>query len=191
MKMQEMSIGAEAKIYKTTIIEEETIIKQRISKKYRNPILDEKINKTRNKKEAGLLKKCKQLKINTPYIYYIGKTTIVQQYIKNDSNYKPHLMEIGKTIAKMHNNNIIHGDLNLKNIIINNKKIYIIDFGLGYISNKIEDKATDLLVFKKTLLSKEETEKYWEKILKGYMKETNEKNTIPQIKKIEERGRYL
>ncbi|HOD89902.1 MAG TPA: KEOPS complex kinase/ATPase Bud32 [archaeon] len=191
MKMQEMSIGAEAKIYKTTIIEEETIIKQRISKKYRNPILDEKINKTRNKKEAGLLKKCKQLKINTPYIYYIGKTTIVQQYIKNDSNYKPHLMEIGKTIAKMHNNNIIHGDLNLKNIIINNKKIYIIDFGLGYISNKIEDKATDLLVFKKTLLSKEETEKYWEKILKGYIKETNEKNTIPQIKKIEERGRYL
>ncbi len=189
--MQEMSIGAEAKIYKTTIIEEETIIKQRISKKYRNPILDEKINKTRNKKEAGLLKKCKQLKINTPYIYYIGKTTIVQQYIKNDSNYKPHLMEIGKTIAKMHNNNIIHGDLNLKNIIINNKKIYIIDFGLGYISNKIEDKATDLLVFKKTLLSKEETEKYWEKILKGYIKETNEKNTIPQIKKIEERGRYL
>jgi K+-sensing histidine kinase KdpD len=70
-------------------------------------------------------------------------------------------------------------------------KIYFIDFGLGHISKKIEEKATDLLVFKKTLLSYKNTEKFWQNILEGYKQEINNKDITKKINIIEKRGRYL
>jgi Kae1-associated kinase Bud32 len=79
----------------------------------------------------------------------------------------------------------------LINIIINKNKIYFIDFGLGFISKKIEDKATDLLVFKKTLLSNKKTKKYWEEIIEGYKKEAKNPEIISKIEGIEKRARYL
>ncbi len=64
--------------------------------------------------------------------------------------------EIGNLIGKMHNQNIIHGDLTTSNMIVNSneKKIYFIDFGLSFFSEKIEDKAVDLHLLKRALESK-------------------------------------
>jgi Kae1-associated kinase Bud32 len=183
--------GAESIVYSTSILNKEVIIKQRISKNYRNPILDQKIIKQRNKGEALLLKKVKDIAINTPFIYYIGKNKIIMQKLSNWHTHKNRLEDIGKQIAKLHNKNIIHGDLNLINIITTKDKVYFIDFGLGYISSKTEDKATDLLVFKKTLKSQKETDNYWENILEGYLKKTNSKGALSNLKEIEKRARYL
>jgi N6-L-threonylcarbamoyladenine synthase/protein kinase Bud32 len=113
------------------------------------------------------------------------------EYIKNTNKHFQKTKEIGMEIAKLHNYNIIHGDLNLINIITNKNKIYFIDFGLGHISKKIEEKATDLLVFKKTLLSYKNTEKFWQNILEGYKQEINNKDITKKINIIEKRGRYL
>ena len=57
--------------------------------------------------------------------------------------------KIGENIAKLHEANIIHGDLTSSNMILhvdenNFKDVYFIDFGLGFISPKVEDKAVDL-----------------------------------------------
>ncbi len=59
--------------------------------------------------------------------------------------------KIGENIAKLHNCNIIHGDLTSSNMILQNNDIYFIDFGLGMISDLVEDKGVDLLVFKKAI----------------------------------------
>jgi Kae1-associated kinase Bud32 len=189
--MEIIAKGAEATIYKTKLFNKEVCIKERNSKKYRHPVLDTKILKTRNKEEAFLLKKIQDIGLFSPYIYSVSNNKIIMEYIKNSKKHKDKLEEIGIEIAKLHNNNIIHGDLNLINILTNNNKVYFIDFGLGYVSLKIEDKATDLLVFKKTLLALKRTEKLWVGIKEGYLKGTNNKNIIKHIENIEKRGRYL
>ena len=191
MSLKKINSGAEADIYLGKAFDKKIIIKKRISKKYRNPVLDKKIIKTRNKQEANLLHKVKKEKINTPTLYYVSQDKIIQEYLKNTKNYKENLKKIGKEIARLHAIDVIHGDLNLINIIINKNKIYFIDFGLGFISKKIEDKATDLLVFKKTLLSNKKTKKYWEEIIEGYKKESKNPEIISKIEGIEKRARYL
>ena len=186
--MKEINSGAEAKIFSKG----KNIIKERISKDYRDSVLDKKIIKTRNKQEATLLKKANGLGINAPIVYSVTENTIVMEKIENSKEHEKCLLAIGKEIARLHNNGIIHGDLNLINILTTKeKKIYFIDFGLGYLSNKIEDKATDLLVFKKTLKASKKTEKFWEKILAGYQKETKDSKILSHIETIEKRARYL
>lgn len=189
--MKKIAHGAEAIIYIDKILNKDVCIKKRCSKNYRNKILDKKIIKLRNKEESIILNKVKSIGLNTPYIYYISKNIIIMDFLKNEKTHFKKLKEIGENIAKLHNKNIIHGDLNLINIIIYKDKIYFIDFGLGYFSLKIEDKATDLLVFKKTLKSLKKTESFWEKIKEGYLHKTNNKKIIKQIEVIEKRGRYL
>jgi bifunctional N6-L-threonylcarbamoyladenine synthase / protein kinase Bud32 len=164
------------------------ITKKRISKGYRDPSLDKRIIKTRNKQEATLLKRAKLAGINTPIVYFVSKDSIVMEKLNNTGEHKKLAKEIGKEISRLHALDIIHGDLNLINILTTkDKKIYFIDFGLGFLSRKIEDKATDLLVFKKTLLSNKKTEGLWKDIEIGY----NNKEILEKIKEIEKRGRYL
>ncbi|MEI8364570.1 MAG: KEOPS complex kinase/ATPase Bud32 [archaeon] len=195
----EIANGAEARIYTHKLFDKTVVTKQRIEKEYRDKLLDNKIIKQRTKSEAILLKKVKDIGLFSPSIYFVGKDKIVMEYLVNTNEHDKYLQEIGKNIAVLHNNNIIHGDLNLINIITTKEKgkkeqqarIYFIDFGLGFMSNKIEDKATDLLVLKKTLLSLKSTEKLWKDMLLGYEKETSNKEIINKIKEIESRGRYL
>jgi Kae1-associated kinase Bud32 len=77
MSLKKINSGAEADIYLGKAFDKKIIIKKRISKKYRNPVLDKKIIKTRNKQEANLLHKVKKEKINTPTLYYVSQDKII------------------------------------------------------------------------------------------------------------------
>jgi Kae1-associated kinase Bud32 len=104
------------------------------------------------------------------------------------------MKDLGNQIAKLHNNNIIHGDLTTSNFIINEKgKIYIIDFGLSFISIKIEDKANDIYLLKQALKTKHSKnfEFLFKEFLDGYSKKAKEVNKIlERLQIIEKRGRY-
>ncbi|MCX6749275.1 MAG: hypothetical protein NTW17_00835 [Candidatus Pacearchaeota archaeon] len=71
-------------------------------------------------------------------------------------------------------------------------KIFFIDFGLGFISPKIEDKAVDLHLLKQALEAKHFTHWYelFNEVLKGYSFSKNSKQVLKQLKKVEARGRY-
>ena len=100
--------------------------------------------------------------------------------------------EIGGKVAILHTNNIIHGDLTTSNMILN-KEIYFINFGLGFFSEKIEDKAVDLHLLKEALESKhsEIWEKSYKAALEGYTKKAVDgKDVLERIKLVEKRGRY-
>ena len=102
--------------------------------------------------------------------------------------------KIGEDIAKLHKKDIIHGDLTTSNMILIKDKIYFIDFGLGYISKKIEDKAVDLYLLKQALEAKHF--KHWKilskEIFKNYKKYyADNKKIFERIKAIEKRRRYL
>jgi TP53 regulating kinase-like protein len=63
--------------------------------------------------------------------------------------------QIGEAIGKMHNVDVIHGDLTTSNIMMRQESgsPVIIDFGLSYVSQLVEDKAVDLYVLERALIS--------------------------------------
>jgi tRNA A-37 threonylcarbamoyl transferase component Bud32 len=73
----------------------------------------------------------------------------------------------------------------------NNFKVFIIDFGLGYVSPKIEDKAVDLHLIKQALEAKHFRfhKELFESFLKGYKSKDKDK-ILAQLEKVEARGRY-
>lgn len=133
--------------------------------------------------------------MNTPYVLFVDLNgrKIYMQYLNNSVMAKNILKRIydnnnfnnlystlinkiikvlGSELAKMHNNNVIHGDLTTSNLllsyndiqdcnqvefnIINNqdfKSLYFIDFGLSYVSSQNEDKAVDLYVLRRAIVS--------------------------------------
>ena len=110
----------------------------------------------------------------------------------NEIDRKDIFTRVGRKIAKLHNEQIIHGDLTTSNIIVHDK-VYFIDFGLGFISTKIEDKAVDLHLIKKALESKhyQHAEECYKYLIEGYRKESKEFDMIMRrLEKVEKRGRY-
>ncbi|GAF72609.1 unnamed protein product, partial [marine sediment metagenome] len=105
------------------------IIKDRIKKSYRIPELDKKIRIRRTRSEAKLLLKASQI-INCPIPQESKESNKIQMpFIKGQklSDYldsfslnkqKQILNQIGKDVAKLHNENIIHGDLTTSNMIL-------------------------------------------------------------------------
>jgi Kae1-associated kinase Bud32 len=199
--------GAEAKIY----LRNNKIIKNRIPKSYRLPILDEKLRRIRTKKEAKILEILSKL-IAVPNLIKKGKYELEIEYIKGKklSNFLDKTKEkakiaesIGKNLAIIHNYNIIHGDLTTSNMIykqdlqsksnLRKDKLYFIDFGLSQESSKIEDKAVDLHILKETLKAKnyKNADKLWKGILDSYKKNSSNSNIVlKQLDKVESRGRY-
>jgi len=193
--------GAEAQIIKIG----DNVIKKRLSKSYRIKILDEKITKLRTRAEARILEKVSKI-ISVPKVIKLTKSEITLDYINgdklsenldkySDEKSKDVCKKIGESIAKLHENNIIHGDLTTSNMIYQNaeEKLYFIDFGLSFHSEKLEDKAVDLHLIKQAIEAKhfKKWKTYWKTIEKDYEKNsTKGKETLERLKKVESRGRY-
>ena len=197
--------GAEAKIY----LEKDNILKHRFKKSYRIEEIDEKLRSFRTRREAKILKKLESINFPSPkLIKSDDKENLIIEKVSGNLlkdileklDYKNLCSEIGKEIAALHNESIIHGDLTTSNMILGKNfeeifsgKIYFIDFGLSFFSEKTEDKAVDLHLLKEGLKSKHY--KIWDKcfkyILAAYRREAkNSKQTLKRLEDVEKRGRY-
>ncbi len=193
--------GAEAIIYR----EDDKIIKDRIPKRYRIKELDEEIRFGRTKREANLLREARRIGVNVPRVLEVEKSKIVMEFIEgkklkyvideiDEKEIEEISREIGEIIGKLHSNKIVHGDLTTSNFIYKEGKIYLIDFGLGFFSERIEDYSTDLLVLKESIIAAHN--KYinliWDNILKGYSENFDRfREVLERMEKIEQRGRYV
>lgn len=178
-----------------------TITKDRVKKSYRLPILDNKLRKQRTKSEVRLIDKLSS-NIPVPQVISSSEYQIVLERIKGKklSQYLDKLKNkdkiaklIGINTARMHDLNIIHGDLTTSNMIYSKSKIFFIDFGLGFSSSRAEDKAVDLHVLKEALEAKHYkfADKLWQIILNSYKKTSIHSDlTLKQLEKVESRGRY-
>lgn len=187
--------GAEAELFQIDFEGKKALSKKRISKKYRNKKLDENIRKKRTRSEAKLLRESGKI-IKVPQVYKVNEDNaeIIMEFIRGEKlkeiiENKKSLAELaGKEIKKIHEYGIIHGDLTTSNIIHNKGVLFFVDFGLGYFSNKIEDKATDLVVFKKTFNATHSSFKNgWQKVMAGY---NPSKEIVAKMEAIEKRARY-
>jgi Kae1-associated kinase Bud32 len=191
--------GAEAII----TLDKDVITKNRTSKSYRLKELDEKIRKRRTEKEAKILTRASKI-INVPKVLKQTKFELEMEYIDGDklseklNSYEEEkqfktMKILGQEVAKLHEDDIIHGDLTTSNTILKENKVFIIDFGLGFISKRNEDKAVDLHLIKQALEAKhfQNYEKLYEHFIYSYKKEYKDsEKVLEQLKKVEARGRY-
>lgn len=198
--MKKIAQGAEAIIW----LDGNKVIKERIEKKYRHPELDKKIRKKTTRFESRLLEKAIKL-VPAPKIGKVcDKAMIIEmEFIEGKKlrdlvehmtpeERKDVFNRVGKKVAKLHKSDIIHGDLTTSNMIVR-EKIYFIDFGLGFISTKVEDKAVDLHLLKQALKSKHHKhfEECLDAVMHGYKEEIEDFEAIhKRLEKVEKRGRY-
>jgi TP53 regulating kinase and related kinases len=193
-----VSQGAEAKIF----LNNQIISKNRLPKSYRHLALDRQIRTRRTRSESKILTKAHETGANIPKVITTEKFNIDIEYIKGDrlsetlNNYPEKkqfgiMKQLGEQTAKLHKNDLIHGDLTTSNTILKDNAVFIIDFGLGFISAKIEDKAVDLHLIKQALEAKhfQNHQELFKNFLKGY-KYLEAKKIIERLKVVEKRGRY-
>jgi len=202
--------GAEASLYLADWHQRRVIIKIRIPKKYRSPVLDEQIRSYRTVHEPQLIHEAKAAGVPTPLIYMVNVTesSITMEYIEGQqvkqllnkvSKAKRHdiCVKIGESIAQLHSHGLIHGDLTTSNMILNPKgKLFFVDFGLGEKNGELEAQGVDLHLLKRALQSTHYL--FWEEcfqsVLCGYTSvlgvELAEK-VYEKIREIEKRGRYV
>ena len=202
--MKLINRGAEADVYSTIWNKNKAILKIRKEKSYRNSLLDKKIRKQRTSRESQFISQVKSFGISTPLIYFmdVNKCSILMQYIdgklvrdlKGNDIVKV-CSEIGQIVGTMHKHGIMHGDLTTSNFILDKKKLFLIDFGLASRTEKPDDHAVDLRLFKEILNSAhaEVMEKSWKNFQKGYSKAVGmkySKKILNLVAVIESRGRY-
>lgn len=186
--MKFLAQGAEA----TITLDGDTVTKNRTPKDYRIKEIDEKLRTQRTRAEAKIIQKLSGM---APNLKEQDQTTLKLEHIQGPQvkeilDNQPELAEeIGQKTAVMHDLNIIHGDLTTSNMILG-KELRIIDFGLSYISDKTEDKAVDLHVFREAVESKHYRKKdeIWKNFLKGY-NSSDKKEILKRLEQVEKRGR--
>ena len=196
--------GAEADIYVTIWNGLDSILKIRKKKDYRVHSLDMRIRTLRTIREAKMISEAKSFGITTPLVYFVDekKCEIYLQLIKGklvrDLSLNKIIKictEIGKMVGTLHKNGVMHGDLTTSNFILSNQGLVILDFGLSQKTDKVDDYAIDLRLFKEVLNSAHAqiVEDAWLSFVLGYRKILGTMLTekvLSHVSVIEKRGRY-
>ncbi len=206
---QLLAKGAEASLYLENFYGYPSVRKYRRPKPYRLPQLDAKLRTDRTIREARSLAAARQSGVATPILYQVDleNATIVMEYIAGQrvKEQVPSLKKtqrrrlfngIGKAVARLHLNEMTHGDLTTSNLLLGpSHLIYFVDFGLAMVTNNIEDFGTDLHLLRRALLSTHHT--HWEDcynaVQEGYSATFGDRSdeVFRKVEAIESRGRYI
>ncbi|MGB9635586.1 MAG: KEOPS complex kinase/ATPase Bud32 [Candidatus Micrarchaeia archaeon] len=188
--------GAEAYIYRNGSL----AIKVRCRKEYRHNQIDERLKRTRTKREATAIKKCNENGITCPQLISFGDNEIHMEYVSGrrmselfenldtDSKVK-YALEVGRLLAKMHKIHLCHGDYALTNFIVSDTgKVYVIDFGLSEFSTYYEKKAGDISVMWSSMKDDHLFNVFKEEYIRNY---EDANKVIDRFEKNRLRGRYI
>ena len=184
--------GAEALIS----FDDGEVSKQRREKKYRHPELDERLRTERTETEIRLMKDARHHGVPVPEITGEGETGFRMEEVDGEmlkNVLDPELFRsLGENVAILHSIDIIHGDLTTSNVIAEDSEPWIIDFGLSFRSQRIEDRAVDIHLLKQVLESSHpnRSEELWEAFLDGYEEYQKYDEVMERLEEVEERGRY-
>lgn len=148
--------GAEAKLY----LLGNTVVKHRFKKEYRHPAIDKILTRRRTRAEKRILQRLSDSGLNVPKILegdvLPSESTIYMEKIEGqalrDMDIKQEVfLELGILVRSIHDLNVVHGDLTTSNFLLSQGKLFAIDFGLAFFSEKDEDKAVDLYVLERAI----------------------------------------
>lgn len=187
--------GAEA----TITVEGSTVVKDRHAKRYRHPVLDERLRTERTDLEARLLRKARTAGVPVPAVESVEETRIVMERVTGTvlrdvfAEREELWPVIGEHVARLHRRDIIHGDLTTSNMVVDGDDLVFIDFGLGSFSDRTEDRATDLHLLRQMLHSShtDVAEEAMAAILDGYREESGDgEAVVERMRAVAKRGRY-
>jgi TP53 regulating kinase-like protein len=199
--------GSEADLYLIDWYDKQAISKLRTKRSYRHPLLDRELRYRRTIHEAEMLSKAKEIGIRSPSLYFLDtqRNEIIMEYIEG-VNLKTVLsadlaLKLGECVAKLHFKNIIHGDVTTSNFILerlsrqNDTRLAIIDFGLSFYSQRLEDMASDVRMLKEVLNSVhhelfDQTFPNFVKAYSSFSPYERGRKVMRKVDEIEGRGRY-
>jgi Kae1-associated kinase Bud32 len=198
-------VGAEARLDSAIWMGRSVVNKQRVIKGYRHPVLDKHLQTFRIKNEVRLMLEARRAGIAVPIIYSVdlAENRIVMEEIpgmrvKDALETMPMdaaegvCRKIGEIAAKIHANDIVHGDLTTSNMLLDGDRIVVIDFSLGSKSSELEDKGVDMHLLEEAFHSAHHRRSG----LYGSVKDSYVKTypagaeVLKKVKEIEKRGRY-
>lgn len=202
--MRLLKEGAEARLYQTHYLGKKVVTKQRQRKAYREKSLDDAILMERIRSECNLLSHAKKAGIRTPAVRkidlkareitveFIEGKTLKEELLGKKTKAKALCEQAGTIVGKLHKAGLVHGDLTTSNFILHNKVLVLLDFGLGEISQKLEDRAVDILAFKKTFLATHYSiQQHWNALERAYLRAfSGGKAVLSHLKEVEARARY-
>jgi len=180
------------------------VSKQRRPKAYRHPALDARIRRDRTVLEARLTSDARRVGVPTPVVYDVDvpESTIEFEFV-GDADLRDALTEdrvraVARHLAKLHDAGFVHGDPTTRNARVatrrgpseaRRERVYLIDFGLGYYTDDVEDYAMDLHVFRQSLAGTGSDPGLLDAAADAYAA-VGESNVLDQLAAIEGRGRY-
>ena len=101
--------------------------------------------------------------------------------------------QIGEVLSTLRSVGIAHGDPTTRNMIVSDKRIYLIDFGLASYDRSLEARGVDVHVFFQSLEASHEDYRALKKaFLAGYTKKCRDaEQVLSKVEEIKGRGRYL
>ena len=198
-------VGAEARLDSATWMGRAVVNKQRVVKGYRHPTLDKNLQVFRLKNEARLMLEARRAGIAVPVMYSIdlAENRIVMEEVpgmrvKDALETLPMAeaeevcRKIGEIAAKMHANDIVHGDLTTSNMLLDGDRIVVIDFSLGSRSSELEDKGVDMHLLEEAFHSAHyRRSQLYETVKDSYVKAYDGGAAVlKKVREIEKRGRY-
>lgn len=207
--------GAEADLYLTewrgdsSNSSKKAVAKVRAEKPYRHRALDVSVRRQRTVHEARLMSAAKAAGVPTPFVYFVDpvRAEIVMEFVEGQTARDVLDLRLCRTMgqyaAMLHASNIVHGDLTTSNFIVagsddggsrKKRRLVLLDFGLSYYSERLEDKAVDVRLIKEVFTSAHISLKgAFASFCKGYEDIAGRKNTgriLANVREIEQRGRY-
>ena len=184
--------GAEA----TVDIGESVVEKDRSPRAYRHPDLDARLRRRRTREEARLLHEARGEGVPTPVIHDVDprEGALVMERV-GDAELRSVLDEervraVAEHLARLHGAGMVHGDPTTRNVRVDDRRAYLIDFGLGYYSRDPEDHAMDLHVLRQSLAgTADDAETLGSAVVDAYAA-VGESAVLDRLREIEGRGRY-
>lgn len=197
-------VGAEARLDSSTWMGRAVVVKQRVVKGYRHPDLDRSLQSFRIKNEARLMLEARRAGIVVPVIYSVdiagGRMVMeeipgvrVKDALQDDAVDGAEVCSrIGEIAAKLHANDIVHGDLTTSNMLLDGERIVLIDFSLGQRTSETEDKGVDMHLLEEAFRSAHHARgDLYGKVRESYAGSwPGGSEVLRKVQEIEKRGRY-
>jgi len=172
--------------------------KRRVEKAYRHPDLDARLRTERTAAEARLTTLARRHGVPTPVLRDVDPEAASLAFERvgeadlGDALTALRVRRVGKHLATIHDAGFVHGDPTVRNARVDTDtdRVYLIDFGLGYHTDDVEDYAMDLHVFEGSVLGTSADADALCRAFEAEYRETGSNAVLDRLREIEGRGRY-
>ncbi|MEE6209623.1 bifunctional N(6)-L-threonylcarbamoyladenine synthase/serine/threonine protein kinase [Salarchaeum sp. III] len=190
----------------------DTVTKHRRPKAYRHAALDSRLRRDRTVLEARLTSEARRVGVPTPVVFDVDvpESTIEFEHVGHhdlrDALTETAVRETARHLAAIHDAGFVHGDPTTRNARVakpretteqpgrdggtDSGRVYLIDFGLGYYTDDVEDYAMDLHVFQQSLAGTASDPDPLLAAAADAYREHGDPDVLDQLDEILGRGRY-